>query len=162
MNSFKKFAITIGFVVLALSLIVIIYGLHFKTANEQNGGIYPPQNATPKHSHFCYSVYETDEQYVVTVSDEGVGVTYSKDRRCQNHFVIKPIKNIEMQKYLGNEFKALEKDLGKYHVDTGSGFFIPSYFTEDGYLMSFHVENDYITCVQTIDLFSGELIKRVD
>ena len=156
MNNFKKIAITVGLSILVLGLIIIFNGLHAKTQNEQKRKIFPPSNIAPKYSKFFFSVYELDDRYIVAISNNGIGVEFSKDRKCIAFFGIVPVKNDKLYNYLGKEFKLVEKELGQYHIDIGSGFFIPSYITEDGYLICFHVENDYITCVQEYDLFSGE------
>lgn len=159
----KRFKIIIPVIIIIILVVFsIIWLIHIRNdapINAENRKISPPQNADPQYSIFPISVYETDKCYIIVVSADGIGAEFSKDRQCIAYFETIPIKSKEIHDYLNKKFSFVEESLGKYHVDVGSGFFIPSYITQDGYLICFHVDDNYITYVQKIDLFTGEYVE---
>ena len=62
---------------------------------------------------------------------------------------------------IGNALNDVENAFGEYHVDIGSGGFMPSYVTDDGYLITFSVDRDtnVVEHVGKTDLFSGESVE---
>lgn len=57
--------------------------------------------------------------------------------------------------FLGMNSSELEKTLGRYHFDLGSGLFKPSYITSDAYLITFVFFSDEVAVVAKTDLLTG-------
>ena len=163
MKKSKLILITL-FVLLATALsvaIILIPNYHLLGAKVRK--IISQSDIEPKYRWNSLTVYETDSRYIVTIGEnsvgtKGFGAEFSKGRKCLAYYGIVPIKNIETQKFENKDFSWVERRLGKYHIDIGSGFFIPAYITDDGYLICFHVEKDRVTSIQKFDLFTCEKI----
>jgi len=122
---------------------------------EQEQPIY---NAYPIEVFFDEQVYT-----VVILDNESVvkGAEFSVDRVARYTVELDLISINEINLYLGDTFRNVEVDFGKYHVDIGSGGFMPSYLTEDGYLIVFSINRDtnIVEHVGKLDLFTGESIE---
>lgn len=55
----------------------------------------------------------------------------------------------------------LKQKLGEIHADVGSGFYIPAYITEDGFLVCFDLENDIVYEVIKRDILTNMVVERV-
>ena len=127
----------------------------FQEINEQEQPLY---NAYPIKVFYDEQVYT-----IVILKNDNVikGVQYSTNRIPCNTVGLDLISHGEISSYLGITIDDVEADLGKYHIDIGSGGFLPSYLTEDGYLLVFSVNRStkVVERVGTIDLFTGESVE---
>lgn len=110
------------------------------------------------------SVFQTSNMYTVVIGgnekDKKI-VEFSSDRECLSVQGLVLVKHGELNQYLGKTLIELESQYGKVHADVGSGFYIPSYITEDGYLLSFVVEDDIAVAVLKRDLLTGVITERL-
>ncbi len=114
-------------VVLALTAAVIIV-VHHKT------------NA-PTIPYLWYgslTAIEEDNVYIITISTVGEKdktIHFSETRRILKTKGIKPLKPEEIQIFEGMDMAAVIEQYGEPHADAGSGLYIPSYITQDAYLI---------------------------
>lgn len=89
------------------------------------------------------------------------GISFSADREVRNATDLDVISIYNIQDYIGHSLSDIENEFGKPQIDIGSGQSMPSYITEDGYLISFSVDNytNVICHVGKTDLFTGESIE---
>ena len=109
------------------------------------------------------SVYKVNENYCVVIEDGHTVqkfVEFSDSRSCLNKQGLELICDYDVNQFLNNDFNKLTMEIGQPHVDIGSGFFIPSYVTEEAKLISLYIEDDLVVEVIKYDLFSGEIIAR--
>lgn len=162
MKQSKKLWITLCILLVVLFVTtILIFNSHLLVAEKRK--ISSPIGFAPKYSSYPYDIYETDSKYIVTiqeasVSAEGYGVEFSKDRKCLAYYGIIPIKSMDMKKYLGKDITFLERRLGKEYLNIGSGFEIIGYITADGYLISFYIDKDIVCSVTKFDLFTMEKV----
>lgn len=110
------------------------------------------------------SVFQTDDLYTVVIEKneaDKIVVEFTADRECHSVQSLDLVKYGELNQYLGKNLNELEAQFGKVHTDVGSGFYIPSYITEDGYLLSFVVEDDIAAAVLRRDLLTGEITESI-
>ena len=110
------------------------------------------------------SVFQTDDLYTVVIEKneaDKIVVEFTADRECHSVQRLDLVKYGELNQYLGKNLNELEAQFGKVHTDVGSGFYIPSYITEDGYLLSFVVEDDIAAAVLKRDLLTGEITESI-
>lgn len=150
---------TIGIV---LILLLLFSGCVGNTNLETLKQVYAQEQ--PVYSAYPMMTYSGDYVYtVVILSNSKVikGVEFSADRIPNYTVDMKLIQLEDIQIYLGNALNDVENALGEYHVDIGSGGFMPSYVTDDGYLITFSVDQDtnVVEHVGKTDLFSGESVE---
>lgn len=108
------------------------------------------------------SVFRTNNTYTVVVEKKGMVqkiVEFSSDRKCRTAQGLDLVKNEDINQYLGKSLNELKEKFGEVHADIGSGFYVPSYITETGYLICFEVENDIVYEVIKRDLLTNEVVK---
>ena len=104
------------------------------------------------------SVYQTGTSYLVLTEYRGKAtgmLEFTDERTLVKHEEILPPEITDIRILLGKTLEDVECEYGNYHVNTGSGFFIPSYITMDGYLVKMWIEDGVVAHVSKIDLFSG-------
>ena len=103
-------------------------------------------------------VFRDGTNYLVTISDFrtvlGVVVFDSTGKLLFSEGVT-PIKDEDMEQFQGESFRELEKQFGKKHCDTGSGFYYPSYITDHGTIVIIHVDNDIVSSISSYDVITG-------
>ena len=89
---------------------------------------------------------------------------YVYPERSDEHMItVKHLRDThfdENYEYLDKSLNELKEKLGDVHADIGSGFYIPAYITENGYLIYFEVENDILYEIVKLDLLTNEVIDR--
>lgn len=115
-----------------------------------------------QHTNFislnALSVFRTDDTYTAVVGKNGTVqkiAEFSSDRRCLNAKNITPIKDEDLNYCLGKTLSELEEKSGAIHTDIGSGFYIPAYITENGYLIYFELDNDTVCKVTKRDIIKN-------
>ena len=110
------------------------------------------------------SVFRTNNMYTIVVEKNGEAqniVEFSSDRKCCTVQGLVLMKNEDISQYLDRSLNELKEKFGEVHADIGSGFYVPAYITEDGYLIYFEVENDIVYEVVKRDLLTDEIIERL-
>ena len=137
-----------------------------KSANIQMGDSMATINN--QHTLFIFlnslSVFQTNNTYTIVVEENGVAqkiVEFSSDRKCRTVQGLVLMKNEDISQYLDRSLNELKEKFGEVHADIGSGFYVPAYITEDGYLIYFEVENDIVYEVVKRDLLTDEIIERL-
>ena len=105
------------------------------------------------------SVYKVNEVYCVIIEDGHTVqkfAEFSASRSCLNKQGLELIRFYDVNLFLNKDFNGLIEEIGQPHVDIGSGFYIPSYVTEEAKLISLYIEDDLVVDVIVYDLFSGE------
>ena len=116
----------------------------------------------PQYRYNSVSVYLLDEDYFVVLedyTDHGVikrGVKYTAERTCKEKENINLISNYDSERFVDMPFDEVTQMLGQPHCDFGSGQYIPSYATEDAFLLCMIVNNKIVVDVFKIDLLTGE------
>ncbi len=122
------------------------------------------QQEQPLYPYWPIKVFFDEQVYTVVILRNFTvekAVEYTPDRSVCYTKGLKPVSNIEIKPYLGHTLDQVEDDLGKYHVNIGSGHFMPSYLTKDGYLIIFTVDwqTNIVEHSAKMDLFTGEAIE---
>ena len=110
------------------------------------------------------SVFQTDNTYTIVVEKNGVAqkiVEFSSDRKCRTAQGLVLVKNEDINQYLDMNLNELKEKFGEVHADIGSGFYVPAYITEDGYLICFEVENDIVYEVIKRDLLTDVIVEHL-
>lgn len=120
-------------------------------------------NQTPFITLNSLTVFQEDNIYTVIISENGTvqkKVEFSSDRKNQNTQGLTLLKIKNTSQYLGKNIDELKAELGEFHADIGSGFYIPSYIAEDGYLICFQLENNTVFEVKKRDLFTNSIVEH--
>lgn len=110
------------------------------------------------------SVFRTNNTYTIVVEKNGVAqkiVEFSSDRKCRTVQGLVLAKNEDVNQYLDKSLNELKEKFGEVHADIGSGFYVPAYITEQGYLIYFEVENDIVYEVIKRDLLTDVIVERL-
>ena len=109
-------------------------------------------------------VYLKDGNYVIAVIENQKtvkGVEFSPDRQVLQTIGIDPVEVTDISRFLNKTLDEIEAELGPYHIDIGSGHFMPSYFTADGYFVCFTFIHSKETSrhVSKMDLFTNDSVE---
>lgn len=102
--------------------------------------------------------------YTIVVEKNGEAqkiVEFSSDRKCCTVQGLVLVKDEDINRYLDKSLNELTEKFGEVHADIGSGFYIPAYITENGYLIYFEVENDVVYEVMKRDLLTDVIVERL-
>lgn len=116
---------------------------------------------TPYITINALSVYEISGNYLITIDDGNFIqklAEFSPDRKCHRIQGFDLIKDGEINQLLNINFSELTEKIGQPHVDIGSGFYIPSYVTEDAHLICFQLENEIVIGVIRRDLLTNKVV----
>lgn len=120
------------------------------------------QQEDPLFSDMGVYVFQIEDKYPVLLEKNGrvfAAVEFSAERVAVK---IRGVQLPQIDDILGAQGKTIEEienTFGKPHINTGSGFYIPSYITSDGYLIKIWVSNGIVTNVTRIDLLTGEVVE---
>lgn len=120
---------------------------------------------TPYITMNALSVYEDRNNYFVIIDDNDIIqklVEFSPERKSTRVQGLDLIKCEDIKQFLDMDIDKLNKKYGQPHVDTGSGFYIPAYITNDAYLICLELENDIVFEVIKRDLLTNEIVDRVN
>lgn len=109
-------------------------------------------------------VFRTSKTYTIVVEKNRVAqkiVEFSSDRKCRTVQGLTLVKNEDINQYLNKSLNELEDKFGEAHADIGSGFYVPAYITENGYLIYFEVENDNVYEIVKRDLLTDVIVDRL-
>ena len=110
------------------------------------------------------SVFQSGNKTAIVIESDGLVqklVEFSMDRKCCAVYGLTLIKNGDFGCYMGGNINELKEKLGEAHADIGSGFYIPAYITEDGYLICFELEDNVVCEVMKRDLLTNEIVERL-
>ena len=110
------------------------------------------------------SVFRTNNTYTIVVEKNGMAqkiAEFSSDRKCRTAQGVVLVKDEDINRYLDKSLHELKEKIGEVHADIGSGFYIPAYITENGYLIYFEVENDIVYEVMKLDLLTNVIVERL-
>ncbi len=108
------------------------------------------------------SVFRTNDTYTVVVEENGAvqkTAEFSSDRKCLTVRGLDLVKDEDINRYLDKSLNELQEKFGEVHADIGSGFYVPAYITENGYLICFEVENDKVYEVVKRDLLTDVIVE---
>lgn len=153
-------------IILLLLLMILTLSGCKKNTNIQIGDSMTTINNQQQPFIFLnsLSVFQTNNTYTVVVEENGVvqkKVEFSSDRKCCTVQGLILVKDGDINQYLNQSLNELNEKLGEAHADIGSGFYIPAYITENGYLIYFNVENDTVFEVVKRDILTNEIIERM-
>ncbi len=153
-------------IIITLLLIALTLSGCKNNANIQIGDSMTMINnqQVPFISLNCLSVYRENNVYTIVVEKNGVvqkTVEFSSDRKCRAVQGLVLLKNEDMNQYLDKSLTELKEKFGEVHADIGSGFYIPAYITENGYLIYFSMENDIVYKVMKRDLLTNVVVGRL-
>lgn len=104
-------------------------------------------------------VYNINDVYSVVIIGNGnvsSAVSFSAKRELLDTFNIDISSIDSIAKYLGASLADLQNELGAYHTDIGSGLFMPTYISADGYLVCFTIIDGFVMYAGRTDLLSGD------
>ena len=120
-----------------------------------------------KHSAYivinALSVYKIRENFVITIDDGATIkklVEFSYDRKCIRAQEVDLLETGDINQFISIRFDALTEKIGQPHVDIGSGFYIPSYITNDAHLVCFEIENEIVVEIIKRDLLTNKIVDR--
>lgn len=106
------------------------------------------------------SDFKNDNDFKIVINDateRQQEVNFDLNRNCVKTTGIKAIKwNNDISP--GDSFDLVKKKYGKDYFDIGSGFFIPTYITDEAYFVSFQLENNVVVNTIIRDAFNGKII----
>ena len=76
----------------------------------------------------------------------------AKSRRCLYSSILVKYCRIDGEQ---------KENLGEAHADIESGFYIPAYITEDGYLICFELEDNVVCEMIKRDLLTNVIVERL-
>lgn len=135
----------------------------FLTQESRNslGLDYDPQASRYLNLNTVTAYYNGQENVVlIDRSDKDQAqkqIVFSSDRQCLYKQGMELVGNMDFAGFLDGEFADVTDKLGQPHADIGSGFYIPSYITEEAYLISFYVEDEKISRIVKRDLLTGKV-----
>ena len=107
-------------------------------------------------------IFKDGENYIVTILDRSGNISgiaiFSSDRKLLRAEGITPINAENIGRFVGKTIKELEKQYGNIHCDTGSGRYIPAYFTDNASIVFFGVsdiESEPIESISLEDIITG-------
>lgn len=121
-------------------------------------------NQTPFISLNSLNVFQTNSTYTIVISENGKiqkKVEFSSERKSENLQGLTLVEIENISQYLGKNIDELKAELGEFHADVGSVFYIPSYITKDAYLICFQLENDTVFEVIKRDLLTTSLVEQI-
>lgn len=121
-------------------------------------------NQTPFISLNLLNVFQTNSTYTIVISENGKiqkKVEFSSERKSENLQGLTLVEIENISQYLGKNIDELKAELGEFHADVGSGFYIPSYITKDAYLICFQLENDTVFEVIKRDLLTNSVVEQI-
>lgn len=111
------------------------------------------------------NVYKVDENYLITVYENGAYqeiALFFPDRTCKTIKNLKLIQDEEISQYIGMNINQIKEKYGQPHADIGSGFYIPAYIAENGYIICFKINDNIIFEVIKRDIMTNEIIDVVN
>ncbi len=152
-------------IIFLLLIALILFGCK-KNTNIQVGDSMTMINnqQTPFIFLNALSVFRTDNAYTIVVEKNGVVkkiVEFSLNRKCCAAQGLVLVRDEDINQYLDKSLSELKEKYGEIHADIGSGFYVPAYITENGYLISFEVEQDIVYEVVKRDLLTNVVIERL-
>lgn len=121
-------------------------------------------NHTPYINMNALSAYESGSNYLILINDGGIVqklVEFSPERKNISTEELDLIQCEDINQFLGMDTAKLKEKYGQPHVDVGSGFYIPSYITDDAYLICLELEDDIVFEVIKYDLLTNDIVDRV-
>ena len=100
-------------------------------------------------------MYKKNGNYLLDIIGGGE-VEISPDRVIVRAVGVKPIKCDNYQELLNCSFDEVKGMFGEPHFDEGSGMYIPSYITEDGYVLFLYANHGIVTTVDLADPTGNE------
>lgn len=153
----KKRLLIIIFVVIVILLLIVSFN-NIKLFLFQ--AVYAERHADLTYGELC-AFHNDGELTVLANRNEKVemAAVYNSRRQVIRAIMLTPCSIDNIRQYVGKSYNELQEMLGSYHMNTGEGFFIPSYLTADGYAVCFGVQDNVIWYVQKYDLFTGESVE---
>lgn len=111
------------------------------------------------------SGYKADNKYYIIVENDGIVeslAVFSHERKCCQTQGITLVKDDDIQQYLNKPFGEIEEEIGIPHLDLGSGFYIPSYITENAYLISLELVDGFVSEVIKRDLIENNITEQIN
>lgn len=105
------------------------------------------------------SAKQMTRKYVITVSTmdrRNKAVHFSDEREVLKTKGIEPLKTEDWQNLVGRRMQDIVEQYGEPHADVGSGFYIPSYITEDAYLVLICLDEENVSEIIIEDLLPFE------
>ena len=144
MKKVRKILLIVGAVLLAL--VILLTGVLFVSANGHylfnlRAGAQPYDGIRLDATHA-----DGVARYEIAWFDGHVNfIEYSADRECIAAEGVTPIHFDRNNMWGIWSYEDFVAAYGDYHVDTGSGAFIPSWFTDDGYLITLWMGGEKIS-----------------
>lgn len=121
------------------------------------------KKSTPYIALNSLYAFKINDNYLIVIDNDGRAekiVEFSANRKSNYVCGLELVQSESIKQYVGINVDELKEKLGQPHTDIGSGFYIPSYVTENGYLLSFEIENNIVFEVLKRDLLFNELVER--
>lgn len=150
-------------IVILLSLILLLAGCQ---NNDKIIGVTMNDIKAQYDLHICLNslyVFKKDAIYLVVIEENSVAqkkVEFSLDRNYRNAVGITLLKSQNISQYLNLTLDEIVENFGEFHTDVGSGFYIPAYITEDGYLVCFGIEDNVVYEVTVRDLLTNKIVEK--
>jgi len=142
----------LAIVVLALLLANIVRGGRIKM-NKADCMMY---EKVLQLNSLC--TYKTIDGFIIkcqTSNGKSESIFFSDNRTLISNtpFVLKQYN--DYGGCIGNKFSDIKQMFGSHYIHIGSGLFLPSYITDNGILISFVIQDGYITDFFTTDLLAN-------
>lgn len=108
--------------------------------------------------------YNINNNYVFIIVDCNIVkklVEFSADRKVVSSYNLDLISSDDFNKYLGININKLIEVFNQPHVDIGSGFYLPSYITNDANLITFDFKDETVYGVTKRDLLTNR-VEHID
>lgn len=102
-------------------------------------------------------IFNDEENFVIAIEENqdisGI-VVFSSAGKLLHSEKITPINDENIKQFCGKSVEELEKQYGKFHCDTGSGFYIPAYITNHATIVFFEIENNIVDRISSTDILT--------
>jgi len=131
-----------------------------------NNEVSPYMNTLPEtyevhYRHNTLTAYRQDDEYIVIIENFGEPykqAVFTSDRKCVKTYSISLIPAFHESTHTGTNWDEIQQKFGLPHTDTGSGFYIPTYVTEDAHLVKYIVGAEGIEGITVTDIITKEIV----
>lgn len=152
--------------ILIIAVALLISGCQYKSHLVSGSTMEELKNQyTLCYSFSPLSVFQADSNYLAVLFDAqdkvSKAVEYTSNRKVIRTEGLSLLEDGDIAQYIGTEMQKLEEEIGVPHFDSGSGFYIPAYMTENGYFVEMFLDDAVISKIVKRDIFTGIVVETV-
>ena len=110
----------------------------------------------PIFSHGVIYAYELENTYIVIIAKDNKVDKYAVfNTHWELQFTegLQPVEGSNLEESVGMTLSDVTLKYGPYHADIGSGFYMPTYLLNEGYIAILDVEMDIVTHISVVPIW---------